>query len=124
MQADRKALVGIALALLLGCDPGMSVQGRVVKSAGNANEKAAVADATVNVTCPYLKPDEGITTKTDANGAFTMTTVGGGFGDDCKLKVTPPGATAPVVTTIGAVKAPNEDRKSGMRQVEIAVPEK
>ena len=118
-----KALVGVALALVLGCDPIMSVQGRVVQTpqAENANTKAPIANATVNVTCEYLKPDEGITTKTDANGAFTMSTAGGGFSDKCILKVTPPGAYTPIVTTIGATKTPNEDPKTGTRQVEIGV---
>ncbi len=125
-DGSEKALVGITLALLLGCDPITSVQGRVVRSpSANENEKPGVANATVNVRCEGLKPDEGMTSTTDANGAFTMTTVGGALPDSCTMRVTPPGATAPAVTTtIGAAKGQGDDPKNRVRQVEIAVPEK
>jgi len=79
----------------------------------------------VNLTCEGLKPDEGITSKTDANGAFNLSTAGGRLPDTCTIKVTPVGATAPVVTTtVGAVKTPADNPPTRVRQVEVVVPEK
>ncbi len=116
----RLPLILLAFA---ACDPITSVQGRVVKSPAPGGAPAPVSGATVNVRCEGLKPDEGMTTTTDANGSFKLATAGGALPDTCTLKVTEPGAPS-VSTTIGAAKAQGDDPQSRMRKVEVALPAK
>ena len=81
----------------------------------------AVKDAIVNVRCEGLKPDEGLTTRTDASGSFTMTTAGGALPDACVVHVNE-GAAPPVTTTIGAAKATGDDPANRVRNVRVTLP--
>jgi hypothetical protein len=117
----KKLLVLLVTALAAAaCDPATTVRGRVVEGPAGRATPTPVAHAVVNLQCEGLRPSEGITTTTDANGSFAMSTIGGAFSDDCVLKV----FTERASTTIGQSKAGGDNPADRMRQVEIALPAK
>lgn len=109
----------LAAGVLVACDPVTTVRGRVVR----APQAEGVADAVVNVRCEGLNPEEGLTAKTDANGRFHVSTIGGRLPDSCTLHVND-GAAPPVSTTLGAAKAKDDDPENRMRTVEVTLPAK
>lgn len=112
--AGSAPTTSLLLLAVVGCDPITRVEGRVVRA-----PEQPVANATVTLRCEGLKPDEGIQTKTDASGAFTLATVGGAFPDTCVLQVKNGG---PHATTIGASKTDGDDPASRVRRVRVTLP--
>ena len=118
---EARVVLALLASALVGCDPITRVRGRVVSPANG--QQAPLAEAAVNVRCDGLKPDEGISSTTDATGTFEVATVGGTLPDECTVHVTPKGATAPMVnTTIGATKTRSDDRANRTRHIEVMVP--
>lgn len=110
----RLVFSSFLLLAIVGCDPITRVEGRVVRA-----PEQPVANATVTLRCEGLKPDEGIQTKTDASGAFSLATAGGALPDACTLHVQNGG---PHDTTIGASKTDGDDPASRVRRVRVTLP--
>jgi len=117
----RLLLLFLCAVPAVACDPITSVQGRIVRSpVAGGGAPAPVTGATVNVKCKDLRPEEGITTTTDLNGTFSLSTVGGVLPDACTLDVTAKGAPT-ISTTIGAAKTQGDDPDNRVRKVEVTL---
>lgn len=92
----RSALVVVFVVTLAGCDPGWSLSGAVVDSAG-----APVVGASLTLTCPGAGTGAGAmseTQLTSATGAFSFGGVSGaGHADKCTLAITKAGFTTATV---------------------------
>jgi hypothetical protein len=120
-DAMKPLLVLLVAALAAAaCDPATTVRGRVVEAPSGRAAPTPVAHAVVKMQCEGLRPSEGLTTTTDANGSFEMSTIGGAFSDDCALKV----FTERASTTIGQSKVGGDNPDGRLRQVEVALPAK
>jgi hypothetical protein len=108
-----------ATLCICGCDPIATTQGRVVRSPVTPGAAPTpVAGALVHVKCRDLKPAEGETRTTDANGVFSLGTTGGALPDDCTVRV----MVEAVSTTIGGAKTKVDDPEHRLRDLEIVLP--